>query len=314
MSDTRPAAGSLSLIMSDSFLSSVGGKVAEQFVAQLYAPAYVFWTGGVVLYAHAHWAAVLSLVETLKESEIVVLGAAWLLLVTSSAAIGQRFEPGVIRLLEGYHWPKRLCERPKRFFRERYDADETLLQPLAPKVNSNTASAAECQLYVAADVRHHWMPPDPEEIMPTQLGNILRASERRIDAKYGLDPRICWARLWLLIPNDARDNLSAARSGLDIGARSFLWGGLFVTWTFWSWWALPVAIVALLASYAWMVNAAREYGELLESAFDLFRFALYKSLCLPLPADSTVEPALGKLLTEFLWRGNVPAVFKDSGI
>jgi hypothetical protein len=242
-----------------------------------------------------------------------VLGAAWLLLVTSSAAIGQRFEPAVIRLLEGYHWPKWLRERPKRLFHQRYINDENLLQRLAPKVYSSTATGDERQQYVDADLRQRRMPPDPDDIMPTQLGNILRAAERRIEAKYGLDPRICWARLWLLLQKDARDDLSTARSALDIGARSFLWSALFALWTFWSWWALPVAIAALVASYAWMVSAADEYGELFESAFDLFRFALYKSLCLPSPADSTVEPALGKLLTEFLWRGDVPAVFKDSG-
>lgn len=300
--------------MADSFVSGVGGKLAEQFVAQLYAPAYVFWAGGAALYARAHWSTVRSLVGTLRESEIVVLGAAWLLLVTASAAIGQRFEPGVIRLLEGYHWPKWLSNRPRRFFQGRYNNDEKLLQQLAPKVISATTTAAEREQYIAADLRRHGMPPDPKDIMPTRLGNILRASERRIEAKYGLEPRICWARLWLLISKDTRDDLSAARSALDIGARSFLWGGLFAIWTFWSWWALPLTVAALLASYAWMMSAADEYGELLESAFDLFRFALYKSLCLAPPADSSAEPALGRLLTEFLWRGDVPATFKNSEV
>jgi hypothetical protein len=299
--------------MADSFLSSVGGKVAEQFVAQLYAPAYVFWAGGAALYAHAHWSEVRSLAETLKESEIVVLGGAWLLLVTASASIGQRFEPTVIRILEGYHWPAWLRERRKALFRDRYKKNENLLQSLAPKVESGKATEEERRQYVEADLRQRTMPPDPTEIMPTRLGNILRSAERRIEAKYGLDPRICGARLWLLISNDVRESLSTARSALDIGARSFLWGGLFAIWAFLSWWALAVAIVALLASYAWMVNAADEYGELLESAFDLFRFALYKSLCLRLPSESSEEPALGKLLTQFLWRGDVPAVFKDPG-
>ncbi len=299
--------------MADSFLGSVGGKVAEQFVAQLYAPAYVFWAGGVVFYSHAHWAMVLGVLGTLKEAEIVVLGAAWLLLVTSSAAIAQRLEPGVIRLVEGYHWPGWLSEREQRVFRDQYNSDEAVLQALAPKVEDNTVTSVEREVYVAADGRHHWLPPDPAEIMPTRLGNILRASERRIYAKYGLDPRICWARLWLLIPGDARENVSTARSGLDVGARSFLWGGLFAIWIVWSWWALPVAVIALVASYAWMVDAARDYGELLEATFDLYRFSLYRTLGLPIPANSDVEPAQGKLLTQFLWRGVDFAAFNDPG-
>jgi hypothetical protein len=117
--------------------------------------------------------------------------------------------------------------------------------------------------------------------------------------------------LWTLISKDARDDLSDSRAALDIGARSFLWGGLFAVWTIWSWWAILVAAAALLASYAWMIKAADEYGELLESAYDVFRFALYKSLCLRVPADSAEEAAMGKLLTRFLWRGDVPATFTN---
>src|ERR1700733_6204822 len=64
--------------------------------------------------------------------------------------------------------------------------------------------------------------------MPTRLGNILRAAERRISAKYGLEPRICWSRLWGVMSKDDREAWSASRATLDIGARSFMWSGLFV--------------------------------------------------------------------------------------
>ena len=297
--------------MGDTLLSNVGGKIADQFIVQLYVPAYVFWAGGAALYLRAHWTWLKPVVTTLPESTLIGLAAAWLLLVASSAAIGQRFEPGVIRLLEGYHWPKWLIEWRRRRFRARYTHSADRFQELAPGIDHDTATPAEREEYVDADLRLHGLPPNPDDLMPTQLGNILRAAERRIEAKYGLDPRICWARLWTLISKDARDDLSDSRAALDIGARSFLWGGLFAVWTIWSWWAILVAAAALLASYAWMIKAADEYGELLESAYDVFRFALYKSLCLRLPADSAEEPAMGKLLTRFLWRGDVPATFTN---
>src|ERR1035437_7909197 len=101
--------------MGDTLLSNVGGKIADQFIVQLYVPAYVFWAGGAALYLRAHWTWLKPVVTTLPESNLVGLAAAWLLLVASSAAIGQRFEPGVIRLLEGYHWPKWLIARPSQF-------------------------------------------------------------------------------------------------------------------------------------------------------------------------------------------------------
>ena len=295
--------------MGDTLIGSVGGKIADQFIVQLYVPAYVFWAGGAALYLRAHWTWLKPVVTTLPESNLIGLAAGWLLLVASSAAIGQRFEPGVIRLLEGYHWPKWLKEWRRRRFRDRYTDGANRFQQLAPKIDGNSATPAEREQHVDADLRLHGLPANPDDIMPTELGNILRAAERRVEAKYGLDPRICWARLWTLISKDAREDLSDSRAALDIGARSLLWGGLFAVWTIWSWWAILVAVAAVLASYAWMIQAADEYGELLESAYDVYRFALYKSLCLRLPADSAEEPEMGRLLTRFLWRGDVPAIF-----
>jgi hypothetical protein len=45
------------------------------------------------------------------------------------------------------------------------------------------------------------------------------------------------------------------------------------------------------------------YGDLLESAFDLYRTLLYKSLRWKLPRNPTEERELGKGLTDYLWRG-----------
>src|ERR1035438_10407108 len=65
--------------MGDTLLSNVGGKIADQFIVQLYVPAYVFWAGGAALYLHAHWTSLKPVVTTLPESNLIVLAAAWLL-------------------------------------------------------------------------------------------------------------------------------------------------------------------------------------------------------------------------------------------
>jgi len=41
---------------------------------------------------------------------------------------------------------------------------------------------------------------------------------------------------------------------------------------------------------------------------DLHRMALYEALGWPRPKDSDEEKALGRRLTEFLWRGTDPGV------
>src|SRR2546428_18416 len=107
--------------MADTFLGNVGSKLADQLLVQLYAPAFVFWAGGAALYARANWTWLKPVVTGLSETNLIVLIGGALLFVTASAAVGQRFEPVVIRLLEGYHRPEWLSDWRKARFENRYD-------------------------------------------------------------------------------------------------------------------------------------------------------------------------------------------------
>ena len=154
-----------------------------------------------------------------------------------------------------------------------------------------TLTTEEKQAYIRADL---------------ELGNILRASEDRCALKYGLDAIICWPRLWLVLPEEVKTELSAARSGLNLNARLWLWRVLFLLWApiFGVWWPLPLGVGAAWLAQRWMVQAAQVYEDLVESAFDLYRFALYGALHWPLPTNPAEERALGQGLTEYLWHGS----------
>jgi len=147
--------------------------------------------------------------------------------------------------------------------------------------------------------------PLPNQLMPTRLGNILRAAEQRPLEKYGLDAIVCWSRLWLLLPEAVKKDLQEARADLNTAAHIWLWSLLFILWTFLgAWWAAPLGILsALFAYYNWALDAARTYGELIEATFDLYRHLLYQSLRWNLPAEPEVERRVGQDLTRYLWRG-----------
>ncbi|MFM7427784.1 MAG: hypothetical protein ACKO7W_22755 [Elainella sp.] len=153
------------------------------------------------------------------------------------------------------------------------------------------------------------MPAQPERLTPTTLGNLLRAAENQPTAKYGLDAIICWSRLWLVLPETVKKELQEARADLNTAARVWLWGLLFVFWTIWAWWAVPIALLVALFAHRWMLDAAATYGDLLESAFDLHRMKLYQSLHFPLPTNSAEERELGAKVTQYLWRGTRQDVF-----
>jgi hypothetical protein len=149
------------------------------------------------------------------------------------------------------------------------------------------------------------VPESPQLRMPSRLGNLLRAAERRPIDKYGIDPAVCWTALWLLLPAEAKTELTQSRAALDSATRIWLWGALFLVWTPWSWWALPIGIlVPVLAYYGGMLNAASLFGDLMVAAFDLHRLRLYDDLRLPRPQSPVQERRqAGPRVTNMLWGG-----------
>ncbi len=152
--------------------------------------------------------------------------------------------------------------------------------------------------------------------MPTRLGDILRAAETRPCQRYGLDPVLLWPRLWLLLPEDVRDDLAAARDRLDRRVQAFGWGFLFLIWVFVCRWALVIALPWMLVAYALIEQAACPFADLLQAAFETHRWALYDSLHWPLPEQSgAAEVAAGRALTRFIQRGmaDAPVEYRHKG-
>ena len=148
--------------------------------------------------------------------------------------------------------------------------------------------------------------PEPRELqMPTRLGNILRAAERRPIDKYGLDTAVTWTAFWLLLPDQTKSELVQSRAALDNATRVWLWGALFVMWTPWTIWALPIAVfVPTLAYSAGMLGAASLFGDLVVAAYDLYRMSLYDSLHLARPETPIEErEVFGPRVNNALWGG-----------
>ena len=87
-----------------------------------------------------------------------------------------------------------------------------------------------------------------------------------------------------------------------------LWGLLFCLFTWWTPLALVAGLgVAISSAVFWVPSRAETFGELMESTFDLYRFALYEQLRWPLPKNPDMERKAGMSLTEYIWRGTSPA-------
>ena len=289
------------------FLESLGDTLAKEWVAKVFTPALVFWFGGLLswaLHSQANWN---TLEQWLNQKTLVQpltsLVAALLVIATSAIAV-QQFELPVLRLLEGY-WPRWLQPLRRRLIKgQKLKAEkaEKRFQALA-SMGIENLTPEEADEYVQLDWQLKQTPTQSDRLMPTQLGNILRAAERRPLEKYGLESVICFPRLWLLLPTEVKTELTEARARLNTMARVLVWSILFEVWTVWSWWASPIGLLSAYLAYRWLLNAAAIYGDLVESAFDLHRTTLYKSLRFPLPRTPTEEQQMGKALTDYLWRG-----------
>ncbi len=292
--------------MQAKFIEGVGGKLAEQWVAALLTPAFVFWAGGLAAWVYRYgWTSLLTQFTQLSESLQIALLVATLLGVTTSAFVVQRFDFAALRYLEGY-WSRWFPLRWLLVYwqKKRYKKSYQRWQELMGKRRQQELTTVEAEDLARLDWWLIHTPRQPDQLMPTRLGNILRSAELRPRNKYGLDAVICWSRLWLLLPEAVKKDLQEARADLNTAARVWLWSLLFMVWTIWAWWAAPMGIIAaIFAYYSWALDAARNYGELIEATFDTHRHLLYQSLRWDLPDNPVEERQIGQKLTEYLWRG-----------
>ncbi|MFE6366044.1 hypothetical protein ACFVP3_39595 [Streptomyces sp. NPDC057806] len=306
----------------DKFFEGVAGKLADRFAA-LAGPTLAFWVGGALAWVHGHGGltgipdevsrAVNRLSRHSAAAQVLVVAVVVIGLVASGLVV-RHFSFPVLRLLEG-HWPEpagRLRKWLVARHRRKIDAYRARLQELAARVidDEGVATTAELAEFQRLDRRLRRYPAVHERVMPTRLGNTLRAGESRPVDKYGLDVVAIWSHLWLVLPEHARAELTAARGRLDAAVGGFLWSVAFFAFTAWTPWAALVAAIALVWCHRRLLQERGEtFADLVEATADLYRFQLYEHLRWPLPTSPAQERQVGRNVTTFLVRGsdrNVP--------
>jgi hypothetical protein len=235
--------------------------------------------------------------------------------VTVLAVLLQPLQLSLVRLLEGY-WGngsvgRALASPMLTRQRRRYD-DLTRIVDSDRGDGPVPAAAA-----IADQVRRSRYPSRPL-LMPTALGNALRAAEQTAGRRYGLDSVVIWPRLYPLLSAQVRTVVDDRRDQLDVTAGISVVSTvvLFVTTVLlWGdgWWLMVPVLAAALArlSYLAAVSAAVAYGESVNVAFDLHRFDLLHALHLPLPGTPAEERAANKSLsTMFRQEGPPPPAYE----
>lgn len=293
--------------MPDKFWEALGKKLAERWLT-VSAPAVVFWLGGLAawLVSRGGMSALSGPAAWLSRqpaSAQIVTFAAVLLGVSGSGLLARYLGDQLLRLLQ-VGIPASVREPLTRRRRQRRVDDENAWQALAIRRDAGGLAPGELRRYLVLD-RGRRRQPDEDERRLTRAGNILRAAELWVLGKYQMEPVAVWPRLWLLLPEHARQELIAARGAVVAATTAIIYGVAFLGFSVLTWWALPVGLAtAALAYHVVLPARAQSLADLWEAAFDLYRFDLYRQLRWPLPASPQEEQSSGAQVTTFLWRGS----------
>jgi hypothetical protein len=233
----------------------------------------------------------------------------------------------MVQLLEGYWGPGWLARRIRvsRIHRhrkrlgwvnrlaadaegtiKRIDDDDPSLDQLTPEAIARLMVTALTQRDEAARSRDRY-PVEPQHMMPTRLGNMLRRYELLSGAPYELDTPTVLPSLALIIPPGHLDYLNDQRSALDLAVRTSITSAIacLVTvvflWHSGLW--LLIALIpygAAYAAYRGSVIAAQSYGVTMSAVIALNRFALYEQMHMPRPPTTARERAANEGLRALL--------------
>ncbi|WP_406275558.1 hypothetical protein OH799_03375 [Nocardia sp. NBC_00881] len=137
-----------------------------------------------------------------------------------------------------------------------------------------------------------------EPACPTWAGDRLRTVDDRVSRGTGLDLTTTWPRLWLVLPEAARTEVTMVQERCASAARTSVWGLAYLAVGVYWWPALVPGVCALLMSPRRIRRAVGVYADLVEASVDLHARDVANQLGFELTGRLT--PAIGEQLTEVL--------------
>ncbi|MFF1925139.1 hypothetical protein ACFVW8_31790 [Streptomyces sp. NPDC058221] len=300
----------------NTFLGNIGTNIGDRVLRAVTLPG-LLWTTCLALgwqlgYAHALsygrlssrlkqlTAADQSTGHTLSEAALV-LGS--LLLVGVAAGLAAS---GIGTAVEWF-WGNQGTSGPiRQLVQRRHKRWEQAASRVRKAVGDAMAARSERADSRPADdralvLRHRQLrisPREPER--PTWIGERFALTADRAREVNGVDDiDLVWPRLWPVLPEALRADITAARDAHADAARLCAWGVMYVPVSVTWWPAVLVVLAVLITGHIRGRSTARAFADLVEAALDLHLGDLAKQLGLELASDRPMDER-GAAITKLL--------------
>lgn len=332
--------------MLTTFLNQVSKYFSERFVVKSLFPSFAFVGANLAM---AIWLlgpmSVLSAWSSLALESQIFFGILFVVVLVMLGFFLESCTQPLTHLFEGYWrniWGlRRICQTRRDFHLACFDKlkeQQKHINEALTHIEIDSKSLKSHDLSVREKKRRdelrayerdlkykafYLYPDDRSFILPTRLGNILRAAELYPMRRYGIDSVILWPRLVPSLPSDYADKLYHRQSSLNLLINlATLAAGFAILWSLVILVQFPYAWLPFLTANAgWLVawlayrsslSVAILLGQLIRTAYDLYRWDLLESLHIQKPGTREEERSLWQQVTDLIYRGYPPhpAVFR----
>ena len=305
------------------FLSKISNQIIGPMILSTFFPVVLFvaafalvvlplapfgqpWTG--VVKNPADW----------QKNGIAVLEITFLVLVLS--VVLYNLNTPIVRMYEGYPWKdsyigKFLQKRQQSTLEQasliRRCIAKMWIERQITRITTDLGELSEVQRNMARLVNDDY-PNNSSLVLPTHLGNVIRAFETYTTRQYGAGAISLWPRLAGVLDPSVVQTLDNAKMAFDFminsafltlvlaamsTAAGLMWkppvaDSLYRPWEVWAF----VFFFLSYLSYIAAINRAREWGTQVKSGFDLCRLNLLTKLGYQKPADLTEERRMWEVI------------------
>jgi hypothetical protein len=296
------------------FFQELSTKLAERWVGLLAVPGALFagaaWAGWHLGWRHAVDLPALVRHGRATGAEIALLPAPTQVLLVVATALGVSAVALAVQALAAVtravwlgDWPARISRPVVSWRRRRWDGLVQERQHLEQRHPAAERTAADQHAIDRAAARITRLSP-ARPGRPTWIGDRGHAVEQVALDRYGLDLTYGWPRLWLVLPEPARAEITAAHAAFvaAVAAASWAWPYLLLAVAWW-----PAAVIGVAIGVTGWVRgrgAAGELATLSEAAVDLHGRALAVALGVAGPDTAgPLSPPEGAAVTAIVRKG-----------